>query len=418
MADIFAKFKRERGPIGQYQARVHDYFSFPKLEGEISNRMYFRAKEKIVWSINNYLGLANHPEVRKIDAEASAKYGLASPMGARMMTGNTSLHEELEDKLAKFVNKQDAILLNYGYQGIMSVIDSLCSRHDVIVYDAENHASIMDGVRLHSVEKRFSFKHNDLEDCKKQLQRAYNLVSKQRTGGILLITEGVFGMAGDQGILQEIIQLKQQIPFRLLVDDAHGFGVFGKKGRGYGIGEEQNCQEGIDLYFSTFAKAMASIGAFVAGDKDIIDVLRYNTRSQIFAKSLPMPFVLGNIKRLELLENSELKDKLWHNVNLLQKGLQELGMDIGKTNSPVTPVYMRSSLDETQNVAIALREEYNIFCSIIVYPVVPKDQVIYRIIPTAAHTDEDIKLTVEAFKAVKEALDKGLYRKEAIIPKA
>lgn len=418
MSDIFEKFKYTRGPIGQYQAKIHGYFSFPKLEGEISNRMYFRGKEKIVWSINNYLGLANHPEIRKIDADASAKYGLALPMGARMMTGNTDLHEKLEQKLASFVNKQDSMLLNYGYQGIMSVIDCLCSRHDVLVYDAEDHASIMDGVRFHPVDKRFSFKHNDLQDCKKQLEKAYKLITKQNSGGILLITEGVFGMAGDQGILNEIIQLKKQIPFRLLVDDAHGFGVFGKHGRGYGTGEEQNCQEGIDLYFSTFAKSMASIGAFVAGDKDIIDVLRYNVRSQIFAKSLPMPFILGNLKRLEILENSNIKDKLWHNVNLLQNGLRQVGMDIGKTNSPVTPIYMRGSLDETQNMAIELREDHNIFCSIIVYPVIPKDQVIYRIIPTASHTDEDIKLTIEAFKTTKQKLDKGLYRKEAIIPKS
>lgn len=416
MSDIFQKFKRDLGPIGQYRARVHGYFSFPKLDGEIANRMHYRGKEKIVWSINNYLGLANHPEIRKADAEASAKYGLAAPMGARMMTGNTDFHEELEQKLANFVNKQDAILLNYGYQGIMSVVDCLCSRHDVIVYDAEDHASIMDGVRLHPVDKRFSFKHNDLQDCKKQLQRAYSVVSKSGVGGILLITEGVFGMAGDQGILAEIIKLKQEIPFRILVDDAHGFGVFGKQGKGYGTGEEQNCQDGIDLYFSTFAKSMASIGAFVAGDKDIIDAIRYNARSQIFAKSLPLPFVVGNLKRLELLQTTNLKEKLWHNVNLLQSGLREVGMDIGKTNSPVTPIYMRSNLDETQNVAIALREEYNIFCSIIVYPVVPKDQVIYRIIPTAVHTDEDIKLTIEAFRAVKQALDQGLYQKPAIIP--
>src|ERR1700730_1515713 len=329
MADIFEKLTRHNGPIGQHRDRAHGYFAFPKLEGEIGSKMKFRGKEMIVWSLNNYLGLANHPEVRKTDAEASARFGLASPMGARMMSGNSNYHEQLERELAEFVMKEDAALLNYGYQGMVSIIDVLCSRHDVIVYDAESHACIIDGVRLHPGQ-RYVFKHNDVEDMEKQLQRASALVQKQKAGGILVITEGVFGMAGDQGKLREIAALKEKYEFRLLVDDAHGFGTLGKSGAG--VGEEQGIQEKIDLYFSTFAKSMASIGAFIAGDRIIIDYIRYNIRSQIFAKSLPMPLVIGNLKRLDLLRTRpELKDKLWENARKLQNGLREKGFDIGNT---------------------------------------------------------------------------------------
>ena len=298
MADIFERLLKNYGPIGQHRERAHGYFAFPKLEGDISSRMKFRGKEVIVWSLNNYLGLANHPEVRKADAEGAKDYGLAYPMGARMMSGNSNLHEQLETELAAFENKEDAALLNYGYQGMVSIIDLLCSRHDVIVYDAESHACIIDGVRLHPGH-RYVFKHNDLDDCEKQLQRATALIEKQKAGGILVITEGVFGMAGDQGKLKEIAAMKDKYQFRLLVDDAHGFGTLGKTGAG--AGEEQGCQDQIDLYFSTFAKSMASIGAFIAGDRKIIDYIRYNIRSQIFAKSLPMPLVVGNLKRLDLL---------------------------------------------------------------------------------------------------------------------
>lgn len=412
MADIFERLLSNYGPIGQHRERAHGYFAFPKLEGEIGNRMNFRGKEKIVWSLNNYLGLANHPEVRKADSDAAADYGLASPMGARMMSGNTNHHEQLERELAAFENKEDAILLNFGYQGIMSVIDALCSRHDVIVYDAESHACIIDGLRLHPGH-RFVFKHNDIADCEKQLQRATALIEKQKSGGILVITEGVFGMAGDQGKLKEIAALRPTYSFRLLVDDAHGFGTLGKTGAG--AGEEQGVQDDIDLYFSTFAKSMASIGAFVAGPKKIMDYIRYNIRSQIFAKSLPMPIVIGNLKRLDLLKTQpQLRAKLWENALKLQQGLKEKGFDIGKTDSVVTPVYMKGGVEEATHMVTDLRENYNIFCSIVVYPVIPKGHIIYRLIPTAAHTEEDIQLTLKAFEETKKKLDEGAYKSEAI----
>lgn len=412
MADIFERLIKNYGPIGQHRERAHGYFAFPKLEGEISSRMKFRGKEMVVWSLNNYLGLANHPEVRKADAEGAANYGLALPMGARMMSGNSDLHEQLEAELAAFVMKEDAALLNYGYQGMVSIIDVLCSRHDIIVYDAESHACIIDGLRLHPGH-RYVFKHNDLEDCEKQLQRATALIEKQGTGGILVITEGVFGMAGDQGKLKEIAALKDKYDFRLLVDDAHGFGTLGKTGAG--AGEEQGCQDKIDLYFSTFAKSMASIGAFIAGDRQIIDYIRYNIRSQIFAKSLPMPLVVGNLKRLELLRNHpELKEKLWSNAMKLQNGLKERGFDIGKTDSVVTPVYMSGGVEEATAMVMDLRENYSIFASIVVYPVIPKGHIIYRLIPSAVHTDEDIELTLKAFEETKKKLDAGQYKVEHI----
>jgi glycine C-acetyltransferase len=408
MADIFEKLVKNYGPIGQHREKAHGYFAFPKLEGDISSRMMFRGKEKIVWSLNNYLGLANHPEIRKVDAEAAKEYGLAYPMGARMMSGNSNHHERLERELSEFEMKEDAILMNFGYQGIMSAIDAICGRHDVIVYDAESHACIIDGLRLHPGH-RYVFKHNDVADCEKQLQRATALIEKQGAGGILVITEGVFGMAGDQGKLKEIAELKDKYEFRLLVDDAHGFGTLGKTGAG--AGEEQGCQDAIDLYFSTFAKSMASIGAFLAGPRMIIDFIRYNIRSQIFAKSLPMPIVIGNLKRLEMLRTMpELKDKLWKNALKLQNGLKERGFDIGKTDSPVTPVYMKGGVEEATAMVMDLRENYHIFCSIVVYPVIPKGHIIYRLIPSAAHTDADIEETLKAFTETKAKLDAGAYK--------
>ena len=374
MADIFERLVKNYGPIGQHRERAHGYFAFPKLEGEIGSRMQFRGREVIVWSLNNYLGLANHPEVRKADADAAAQFGLAYPMGARMMSGNSNYHEQLERELAAFEGKEDAVLLNFGYQGIMSAIDALCGRHDVIVYDAESHACIIDGLRLHPGH-RYVFKHNDVEDFEKQLQRATALIEKQGTGGILVITEGVFGMAGDQGRLKEIVDLKEKYFFRLLVDDAHGFGTLGKTGAG--AGEEQGCQDGIDIYFSTFAKSMASIGAFLAGPRTIIDYIRYNIRSQIFAKSLPMPIVIGNLKRLDMLRSMpELKEKLWDNARKLQSGLKAKGFDIGKTDTPVTPVYMKGGVEEATAMVMDLRENYGVFASVVVYPVIPKGHII------------------------------------------
>jgi glycine C-acetyltransferase len=412
MADIFERLLKNFGPLGQHRERAHGYFAFPKLEGEIGPEMIFRGKEMIVWSLNNYLGLANHPEVRKADTDATAEFGLAYPMGARMMSGNSNYHEQLERELAEFEQKEDSILLNYGYQGIMSAIDAICGRHDVVVYDSECHACIIDGLRLHPGH-RYVYKHNDVEDLEKQLQRASSLVEKQNAGGILLVTEGVFGMAGDQGRLKEIVDLKSKFEFRLFVDDAHGFGTLGETGAG--AGEAQGCQDGIDLYFSTFAKSMASIGAFIAGPKMIIDYIRYNIRSQIFAKSLPMPIVIGNLKRLELLKTKpELKAKLWENALKLQNGLKERGFDIGKTDSVVTPVYMKGGVEEATAMVMDLRENYHIFCSIVIYPVIPKGHIIYRLIPTTSHTDEHIEQTLKAFSETKAKLDAGAYKSEAI----
>jgi glycine C-acetyltransferase len=409
MADLFEKFTKNRGSIGQYQDQAHGYFAFPRLEGEIGNRMIFQGKERVIWSLNNYLGLANHPEVRKTDAEAAAKWGLAYPMGARMMSGNTVLHEKLEQQLAAFVMKESAFLLNYGYQGMASIVDCLCGRRDVVVYDAESHACILDGLRMVPAH-RYVFKHNDMEDFEKQMARATKM-TEETGGGILVITEGVFGMAGDQGKLKHICSLKSKYNFRLLVDDAHGFGTMGATGAG--VGEEQGCQDEIDVYFSTFAKSMASIGAFVAGDKEVINYLSYNLRSQIFAKSLPMPIVEGNLKRLELLKSMpELREKLWANVNLLQSKLTENGFDIGKTDSPVTPVYMHGGVVEASQLIVDMRENYNIFCSIVVYPVIPRGHIILRLIPTAVHTEQDVLETIEAFKAVKHKLENKLYPNE------
>lgn len=412
MADIFERLVKNYGPLGQHRERAHGYFAFPKLEGPISSRMQFRGKDVIVWSLNNYLGLANHPEIRKVDADATEQWGLAYPMGARMMSGNSVHHEQLEAELAAFESKEDAILLNFGYQGIMSTIDAICGRHDVIVYDAESHACIIDGLRLHTGH-RYVFKHNDLEDFEKQMDRATALIEKQKTGGILVITEGVFGMAGDQGKLKEIVDLKSKYNFRLLVDDAHGFGTLGATGAG--AGEAQGCQDGIDLYFSTFAKSMASIGAFLAGPRIIIDYIRYNIRSQIFAKSLPMPIVIGNLKRLDMLRTMpELKEKLWSNALRLQAGLKERGFDIGSTDTPVTPVYMKGGVEEATQMVMDLRENYGVFASIVVYPVIPKGHIIYRLIPSAAHSFEDIDITLKAFSETKEKLDAGAYKSEVI----
>ncbi len=406
--DIFQKFRANQGDIGQHMSKIHGYFAFPKLEGEINARMQFRGKEVLTWSLNNYLGLANHPEVRKADAEAAAQYGLAYPMGARMMSGQTTKHEQLEHELATFVGKQDAFLLNYGYQGMVSVIDAICGRNDVVVYDSEAHACILDGVRLH-MGKRFVYPHNNMENLRKQLERATKLAQKQN-GGILVITEGVFGMSGDLGKLDEIVKLKEEFEFRLLVDDAHGFGTMGKTGAG--VPEHFGVTDKVDLHFGTFAKSMAGIGGFVAGNTDVCFYLRYNMRSQTYAKSLPMAMVLGALKRLDMLRSMpELREKLWTVVNALQKGLKEAGFDLGKTNSPVTPVYMKGGTAEATNLVYDLRENYGVFCSIVVYPVIPKGELILRLIPTAMHTVEDVEYTLNAFKAVRKKLEEGKYSK-------
>ena len=412
MIDLFEKLKMEAGPLAKYSHLPDDYFFFPKLEGEIGPHMIFNGKKVLNWSLNNYLGLANHPEVRKADADAAAQFGMAYPMGARMMSGNSVHHIELERQLAEFEKKQDVMLLNFGYQGVVSIIDAIVDRKDVIVYDAESHACIIDGVRLH-MGKRFVHAHNDMESLEKQLQRATKLAN-ETGGGILVITEGVFGMSGKQGDLKGVVELKKKYNFRLFVDDAHGFGTVGKTGAG--TGEEQGVQDQIDLYFSTFAKSMASIGAFVAGNKAIIKFLRYSVRSQIYAKSLPMPLVLGAIKRLELLKTRpELKDNLWKIVKAMQSGLKERGFNIGTTNSPVTPVLFKGGVGEAANMAMDLRENFNIFCSVVIYPVVPKDVIMFRIIPTASHTIADVERTLNAFSQLKAKLDDGFYKEEALV---
>ena len=408
MRDLFERIHENKGPLGKWASQAEGYFVFPKLEGPISNRMKFKGKEVITWSVNDYLGLANLPEIRKVDAEAAAEYGSAYPMGARMMSGHTSLHEQLENELAEFVDKEAAYLLNFGYQGILSTIDTLVSKDDVIVYDVDAHACIIDGVRLH-LGKRFTYKHNDVESLEKNLQRATK-VAEQTGGGILVISEGVFGMRGEQGKLKEIVALKKKYNFRFLVDDAHGFGTLGANGKG--AGNEQGVQDEIDVYFATFAKSMASTGAFVAAEKEIIDYLKYNMRSQMFAKSLQMQLVKGALKRLDLLRTRpEIKAKLWKNVNALQNGLKEKGFDIGTTQSCVTPVYLKGSIPEAMALVKDLRENYGIFCSIVVYPVIPKGLILLRLIPTATHTLEDVDITLNAFDGIREKLENGTYQR-------
>jgi glycine C-acetyltransferase len=408
MRDLFERIYNDKGPLGKWASIAEGYFAFPKLEGAISNRMKFKGKEVITWSVNDYLGLANHPEVRKVDAEAALKYGSAYPMGARLMSGHTDLHEKLQDELAEFVNKESAYLLNFGYQGIMSTIDSLVSKNDIIVYDVDSHACIIDGVRLH-MGKRFTYKHNDIESLEKNLGRATKM-AETTGGGILVISEGVFGMRGEQGKLKEIVALKEKFNFRLLVDDAHGFGTLGKTGAG--AGEEQGVQDDIDVYFATFAKSLASTGAFIAAEKEVIDFLKYNLRSQVFAKSLQMQLVVGALKRLELIRTKpEIKQKLWDNVHELQSGLKTKGFDLGSTQSCVTPVYLNGTVPEAFALVKDLRENYGVFCSTVIYPVIPKGLILLRLIPTASHNSEDIQVTLDAFSSIRERLLSGVYKK-------
>jgi glycine C-acetyltransferase len=408
MRDLFEKIYRDKGPLGKWASHAEGYFVFPKLEGQISNRMKFQGKDVITWSINDYLGLANHPEIRKVDAEAGIEYGSAYPMGARMMSGHTTLHEQLQDELAEFVSKEASYLLNFGYQGMVSTIDALVTKNDIIVYDVDAHACIIDGVRLH-IGKRFTYRHNDIESLEKNLERATKM-AEHTGGGILVITEGVFGMRGEQGKIKEIVALKKDYNFRLLVDDAHGFGTIGKTGAG--AGEEQGVQDDIDVYFATFAKAMAGTGAFIAADKEIIDYLKYNLRSQIFAKSLQMQLVVGALKRLDMLRTMpELKESLWKIANALQSGLKKRGFDIGTTQSCVTPVFLQGSVPEAMALVRDLRENHGVFCSIVVYPVVPKGVILLRMIPTATHTLEDVEETLVAFSAIRERLENGTYKR-------
>ncbi|OQB70150.1 MAG: 8-amino-7-oxononanoate synthase [Bacteroidetes bacterium ADurb.Bin139] len=406
--DIFERIRKdEGGPLGQYRRKAHGYYMFPKLEGPIEPYMTFQGKQVLAWTFNNYLGLANHPDVRKADAEATARWGLAYPMGARMMSGHTSLHERLERELADFEKKEDAYLFNFGYQGMVSTIDALLNRRDVVVYDSQAHACIMDGMRLH-MGQRIVYPHNDLEKCDKALERATRLTEKSG-GGILLITEGVYGMTGAMGFLDKIVSLKKKYNFRILIDDAHGFGVMGKNGRG--TSEHFNVMDEVDLYFGAFAKAMAGIGGFVAGPSDIINYLRYNLRSQIYAKSLPMAMVEGLLKRLDMIRTMpELREKLWLITTKLQEGLKKNGFDIGPAEACVTPVFLKGELSQATNILIDLRENYRIFCSVVVYPVVPRDVIMFRLIPTAMHSLEHVTYTLNAFSQIQEKLQKGLYK--------
>ncbi len=410
MKDLFERIIKDKGPLGKWAKQAEGYYVFPKLEGPISNRMKFNGKEVVTWSINDYLGLANHPDVRKADADATADYGLAYPMGARMMSGHTEFHEQLERECAEFVSKEAAYLVNFGYQGMVSAIDALVTKNDVVVYDMDSHACIIDGVRLHQ-GKRFTYRHNDMESFETNLKRAKR-IAEENNGGILVISEGVFGMRGEQGKLKEIISFKEEYNFRLLVDDAHGFGTLGKTGAG--AGEEQGVQDDIDVYFATFAKSMAGVGAFFAGGKDVIKFLQYNMRSQMFAKSLPMAMVKGALKRLDMIRTMpELREKLWENVNALQNGLSEKGFNIGSTNTCVTPVFLEGDIPEAMAMVNDLRENHRIFCSIVVYPVIPKGMILLRLIPTAAHNLEDVKETIVAFSSIREKLEKGIYKRIA-----
>ena len=405
-SDLFEKIRKNKGPLGKWASAAEGYFAFPKLEGPIGNRMKFQGKEVITWSINDYLGLANNPEVRKVDADAASEHGSAYPMGARLMSGHTTYHEILQNNLADFIGKEATYVLNFGYQGILSTIDSLVSKNDVIVYDVDSHACIVDGVRLH-LGKRFTFRHNDIQSLEKNLMRATK-ITDDTGGGILVISEGVFGMRGEQGKLKEIVALKSKYNFRFLVDDAHGFGTLGDNGTG--AGNEQGVMKEIDVYFATFAKSLASTGAFIAGDKEIIDYMKYNMRSQVFAKSLQLVLVKGAIKRLQMIKTMpELKQNLWNNVNALQNGLKERGFDIGSTQSCVTPVYLKGSIPEAMVLVKDLRENFGIFCSIVVYPVIPKGLILLRLIPTASHTIDDVDETLNAFSKIREKLTSGVY---------
>lgn len=395
--DLFDKLENRPSPLGPFTSAGYGYYTFPKLEGPLGPEMKFNGKDMVVWSINDYLGVGSNEKIKQIDAEATAKYSLSAPMGARLMTGNSDEHEALEKELAAFVHKEDAQLLNFGYQGIMSVIHALVDRNDYLIYDELSHACIVDGKQLAMADKSV-FKHNDIESFKKQLYRA--AAKKKDNSSILVVTEGVFGMTGDLGILPEIIKLKEEVPFRLLVDDAHGFGTLGHDGSG--TGTQLECQDGIDVYFGTFAKAVALVGAFVASEPRVIQFLKANVRSQIFAKSLPMPIVATARERLKMIrQHPEWREKLWSNTLKLREGLIKIGYNVLPSESPVTPVLTQGSTDLCQDIMRIMREEHGIFVSGVAYPVVPKGVVLIRLIPTAAHNDEHIEKTLTAFEAIK-----------------
>lgn len=398
--DLFDKLQDRPGPLGEFTSDGYGYYTFPKLEGPLGPVMKFNGKDVVVWSINDYLGVGGKKEVLEYDAKVTKKYGLSAPMGARLMTGNSTKHEELEKELADFAHKPSALLLNYGYQGIMSVIHALVDRNDFLIYDELSHACIVDGKQLAMADKSV-FKHNDIKSFEKQLKRAHR--RSKSDSSVLVVTEGAFGMTGDLGILKEMIALKEKYPFRLLVDDAHGLGTMGEDGSG--TGTHLGCQEGIDIYFGTFAKAFALIGAFVATDERVVEFLKANVRSQIFAKSVPMPIVESARKRLELIrKHPEWREQLWKNTRKLRQGLKDIGYHVMPAECPVTPVLTQGSTDLCQLIMRKLREEHGVFVSGVTYPVVPKGTVLIRLIPTAAHTDEHIQKTLEGFEAIKDVV--------------
>lgn len=398
--DLFDKLQGRPGPLGEFTSDGYGYYTFPRLEGPLGPVMKFNGKDVVVWSINDYLGIGGREDVRKFDGEMAARHGLSTPMGARLMTGNTTQHEKLEEELADFVHKPSALLLNYGYQGIMSVIHALVDRNDFLIYDELSHACIVDGKQLAMAEK-FVYKHNDIESLEKQLERAHRKAKPDSS--ILVVTEGAFGMTGDLGNLEEIVALKDKYPFRLLVDDAHGVGTMGEDGSG--TGTHLGCHEGIDIYFGTFAKAFALIGAFVATEERVKEFLKANVRSQIFAKSVPLPIVESVRKRLKMIRNNpEWRDQLWENTKKLRQGLIDIGYNVMPAECPVTPVLTKGSTEVCQDIMRKLREDHGIFVSGVAYPVVPKGTVLIRLIPTAAHNDEHIKKTLKGFRAIKDVI--------------
>jgi glycine C-acetyltransferase len=401
--DLFEKLENRPGPLGKFTSNGYGYYTFPKLEGPLGPVMKFNDKDVVVWSINDYLGIGNNEQVREIDTRVTQKYSLSAPMGARLMTGNSTEHEALENELADFVHKPDALLLNYGYQGIMSVIHCLVDRNDFLIYDELSHACIVDGKQL-AMGETSVYKHNDIDSLEKQLKRA--TAKLKPNSSILVVTEGVFGMTGDLGKLKEIIALKEKYPFRLLVDDAHGFGTLGDDGSG--TGTHLGCQDGVDIYFGTFAKSVALIGAFVATEPRVREFLKANARSQIFAKSLPLPIVATARERIKLIrQNPQWREKLWENTLKLRNGLKDIGYNVLPSESPVTPVLTEGSTELCTTIMRELREEHGVFVSGVAYPVVPKGMVLIRLIPMATHTDKHIEKTLNAFEAIKPIVFKN-----------
>lgn len=412
-SDVFAKCDTEGGYFGKYRRAKDKYFTQPVLEGPIGPRMQFEGREVITWSINNYLGLAGDPDIHERARRTVETHGPWTPMGSRLMTGNSNRHMALEARLARFVGKEASVVFNYGYMGVIGTIHSLVDEADTVLIDSLSHACIVDGALLASRGKQFRvFRHNDMESLEEQLKAA----NANRRGGLLLVTEGLYGMTGDQAPLAPICDLKDLYEARLLIDDAHGFGVMGPTGAG--TAEHQGVQDRVDLYFGTFAKSFAAIGGVTAGDERVVDYIRYNARPNIFAKSLPMIYVEAVDAALDLVEKgSDRREQVWHIAHRLQAGLSALGYDLGSTDSPITPVYIPAGSEETAVRAIRLmRSTYGIFVSAVTYPVVPRGVVLFRLTATAAHTDDDVDRTLEAFEKLRNDLDLELAPEKGTAP--